>query len=281
MTITQVERHRATALPLKRPQTSRTPSSRRAGIAVTPKVALDPGLGRSALPVVEELAVDLGPTPIGVLLANHVTEVVVRRAGPPEEEGRLDRLRIVPGSSLDRRHAGTNGLGEAAATGVPSLVVGNDHSLERLSGTATAGAPIRDPRTSRVVGVLGLVCPLKEVNALMVPVAVRAARSIERRLTNHPSSLSSRLTANLSRSRRWSSDDAAVRGARPTFGWSSLTQTETAVCDLVADGLTNREVGKLLHLSPHTVDSHLRHIFCKLGIRSRVTLARMVSSRAS
>jgi DNA-binding CsgD family transcriptional regulator len=47
----------------------------------------------------------------------------------------------------------------------------------------------------------------------------------------------------------------------------------------VADGLTNREVAVRQFLSPHTVDSHLRHIFRKLAICSRLDLARLVMQR--
>lgn len=68
---------------------------------------------------------------------------------------------------------------------------------------------------------------------------------------------------------------------RPTFGWGSLTPAEEAVSELVAEGLTNREVAEKLYLSPHTVDSHLRHIFRKLDITSRVQLARLMSQLAS
>ena len=50
--------------------------------------------------------------------------------------------------------------------------------------------------------------------------------------------------------------------------------------ELVANGLTNREVATRLFLSPHTVDSHLRHIFRKLDINSRVDLVRLVIARS-
>jgi DNA-binding CsgD family transcriptional regulator/DNA-binding Lrp family transcriptional regulator len=62
--------------------------------------------------------------------------------------------------------------------------------------------------------------------------------------------------------------------ARPTTGVASLTESEHAVSDLVAHGLTNREVAERLFISPHTVSTHLRHAFAKLGIRSRVELTR-------
>jgi hypothetical protein len=48
---------------------------------------------------------------------------------------------------------------------------------------------------------------------------------------------------------------------------------------LVATGATNREVGEQLFLSPHTVNAHLRHVFGKLDIRSRVELAGLVAKR--
>nr|QZD55679.1 AAA family ATPase [Glycomyces sp. TRM65418] len=55
-----------------------------------------------------------------------------------------------------------------------------------------------------------------------------------------------------------------------------LTESELRVARLVAQGMTNREVGVALFLSRHTVDSHLRHAFTKLGINNRVSLSRWV-----
>ena len=60
-----------------------------------------------------------------------------------------------------------------------------------------------------------------------------------------------------------------------TSGWAALTTAELAVARLVAEGVTNREVADRLFVSPHTVNSHLRHVFSKLGITSRVELARL------
>jgi DNA-binding NarL/FixJ family response regulator len=60
-----------------------------------------------------------------------------------------------------------------------------------------------------------------------------------------------------------------------THGWGALTTSELSVARLVAEGLTNREVAERLFVSPHTVNSHLRHVFTKLGINSRVELARI------
>jgi DNA-binding CsgD family transcriptional regulator len=67
-----------------------------------------------------------------------------------------------------------------------------------------------------------------------------------------------------------------VAGEPETNGWGALTVSEVTVARLVAEGLTNREVAERLFVSPHTVNSHLRHAFTKLGISSRVELARVV-----
>jgi DNA-binding CsgD family transcriptional regulator len=67
---------------------------------------------------------------------------------------------------------------------------------------------------------------------------------------------------------------------RPTSGWASLTPTERAVSELVAEGLTNREVGRRLYISPHTVNTHLRHVFQKLAVPTRAGLAAEVARQA-
>jgi DNA-binding CsgD family transcriptional regulator len=67
--------------------------------------------------------------------------------------------------------------------------------------------------------------------------------------------------------------------ARPGHGWGSLTRAELAVIQIVAEGRTNRETAAQLYLSADTVNTHLRHAFAKLQIRSRVELARLVLAR--
>ncbi|MFG1738519.1 AAA family ATPase [Micromonospora chalcea] len=61
---------------------------------------------------------------------------------------------------------------------------------------------------------------------------------------------------------------------RPRSGWESLTSAELRVVRAIVDGMTNREAASSLFLSPHTVDSHLRRVFSKLDINSRVELTR-------
>ncbi len=64
---------------------------------------------------------------------------------------------------------------------------------------------------------------------------------------------------------------------RPQIGWLSLTPTECAVVELVADGLSNPQIGERLFISRRTVQTHLAHVFAKLDISARAQLAAEVA----
>ena len=72
-----------------------------------------------------------------------------------------------------------------------------------------------------------------------------------------------------------------VTRTRAAAGWEAMTDSELAVARLVAEGLTNREVAERLFVSPHTVSSHLRSVFVKLDINSRLALARIAAEHES
>jgi DNA-binding CsgD family transcriptional regulator len=55
-------------------------------------------------------------------------------------------------------------------------------------------------------------------------------------------------------------------------GWASLTDAELRVVSCLAQGMTNRAIAEELYVSRHTVDAHLKHIYLKLHIHSRVEL---------
>ena len=60
---------------------------------------------------------------------------------------------------------------------------------------------------------------------------------------------------------------------RPQVGWASLTPAEHAVAGLVAEGLSNPQIGERLYISHRTVQTHLAHMFAKLDIATRAQLA--------
>jgi predicted ATPase/DNA-binding CsgD family transcriptional regulator len=59
---------------------------------------------------------------------------------------------------------------------------------------------------------------------------------------------------------------------RPSTGWASLTPTERDVVRLVSEGLGNKDIGARLFISPRTVQTHLTHVYAKLGLTSRLQL---------
>ena len=76
--------------------------------------------------------------------------------------------------------------------------------------------------------------------------------------------------------RRLGVERRIVSQPRAKVGWDSLTDSELKVVDLIARGATNRDVATQLHLSPHTVKTHVRNAFAKLGIASRAQLAQLM-----
>ena len=68
-----------------------------------------------------------------------------------------------------------------------------------------------------------------------------------------------------------------TRPGRPDgTGVDALTERELQVVRLVVDRRTNPEIAEALFLSPKTVETHMRNVFRKLGVSSRVEVARTV-----
>ena len=67
-----------------------------------------------------------------------------------------------------------------------------------------------------------------------------------------------------------------VSQPRAKTGWDSLTDSELTVVNLIAQGVTNQSVATQLHLSLHTVKTHVHNAFAKLGINSRAQLAQLM-----
>jgi DNA-binding NarL/FixJ family response regulator len=67
---------------------------------------------------------------------------------------------------------------------------------------------------------------------------------------------------------------------RPTSGWASLTPTQRDIVQLVSEGLANNDIATRLFVSPRTVQTHLTHVYTKLGLTSRVQLAQEAARHA-
>jgi DNA-binding CsgD family transcriptional regulator len=78
--------------------------------------------------------------------------------------------------------------------------------------------------------------------------------------------------------------ELAAAGARPRnvvrSGVEALTPSELRVARMAAEGRTNREIAQALTVTPKTVETHLRHVFQKLGVERRTGLAGTLTERA-
>ncbi|MBW8485436.1 LuxR C-terminal-related transcriptional regulator [Actinomadura sp. PM05-2] len=73
-------------------------------------------------------------------------------------------------------------------------------------------------------------------------------------------------------------DGAPATGRVPeTPAEARLSPRETEVAELVAGGLTNREIARRLVIAKRTVDSHVEHILAKLGVASRTQIATWIT----
>jgi DNA-binding NarL/FixJ family response regulator len=71
-------------------------------------------------------------------------------------------------------------------------------------------------------------------------------------------------------------DAAPPQSDNRRWQWDTLTPREMDVARLAAQGHRNAEIAKELHISILTVETHLKHIYGKLKIRSRTELARVI-----
>jgi DNA-binding CsgD family transcriptional regulator len=225
----------------------------------------DGPLAWTAAPVMARLAEELEGMGIGILLADSRGRIISRRSGDRHVLGLLDKIELAPGSLYDEDHIGTNAIGTAVVLGRPSVVAGPEHFADALGTVACAASPVTDAG-GQLIGVLDLSCAARDFNPLMLPLVTHAVAGITAQLA------AGRLAIPRgSLPLRTGPEDATL----PVPGWADLTDTQRMVAELVTDGLTNRDVGARLFLSRHTIDFHLRQIYRRLGVRSRVELARL------
>lgn len=319
-------------------------------------------LVRAARPVLDQLAEDLAPATMSILLTDGQARLLDRRVSDPSLLRRLDGISLAPGFVYAEDRVGTNAIGTALEQRAPTVVEAEEHFADALITMACAAVPVIDPRSGRVLGAVDLTCGATDSSALMLTLARRAAREIEDRLLDDARIAERAMLQRFLRERRrakgplvfinertmitnaaadplvdptdeaalWAcaaglmatgstsaaelvlgsgvsvavrcepvldgpdlvgaalrlkplTDDgdnsSSVTGGRP-YGWESLTATERSVIDLVAQGLTNREAAERLFMSRHTVDFHLRSIFRKLDVRTRVDLSRVAFEHA-
>jgi sigma-54 dependent transcriptional regulator, acetoin dehydrogenase operon transcriptional activator AcoR len=136
----------------------------------------------AARPVLDRLERQLTGTDTSVILTDSRGLVLDRRVDDSGLERRLDAISLAPGFSYAEEYVGTNGIGTAIEQGQVSCVFGAEHFTERLQLMSCAGAPIRDPLSGRLEGVIDLTTRSDYANPLMPALVQETATLIEQRL---------------------------------------------------------------------------------------------------
>ncbi|MFI7130433.1 SpoIIE family protein phosphatase [Nonomuraea sp. NPDC050153] len=136
----------------------------------------------AAAPVLDKVEGELTGTRVSVILCDEKARVLQRRGGDPELNRSLDGVCLAVGFAFAEQIAGTNGIGTTLASRKPSYVFGSEHFAACMHPFACAGAPIRDPLSGQVEGILDLTCRRSDADPAMLKFVRDAAHAIEQRL---------------------------------------------------------------------------------------------------
>ncbi len=145
-------------------------------VAYHQDIDTDSRLARCARPVLERLTLDMDDVPVSIALADARARIIDRRDCSSAVGRVLDRVDFNPGFSFAEHGVGTNGIGTAYEAGQTVSVVGPAHFNESLTPFACTGAPVIDPLSGRLEGVLD-VSLLAESWSPLIHAMVRTAAS--------------------------------------------------------------------------------------------------------
>ncbi|ANS31317.1 transcriptional regulator [Rhodococcus opacus] len=145
-------------------------------------IDFDSRLVRCARPVIERLTVDMADVPVTIALTDACARIVDRRDCSNAVGTLLDRVDFLPGYSFEERGVGTNGIGTVFESGAPISVVGPEHFNDALVQFACTGAPILDPVTGKIEGVLDVSLLAESWSPLLHALVKSAALDIGRNL---------------------------------------------------------------------------------------------------
>ena len=144
-----------------------------------PDLDLDSRLARCARPVIEQLAEQIAGAPVCVVLTDDRARLLVRLDTTVAIGRAADDNRFAEGFGYDEGAVGTNGVGTVLESGRSVHVVGAEHFVESLQSYACAGAPVRDPVTGRIEGVLDVSCRVEHSSPILHSLVSSAAARIQ------------------------------------------------------------------------------------------------------
>jgi transcriptional regulator of acetoin/glycerol metabolism len=147
-----------------------------------PDLDVESRLVRCARPVIEQLADQVSAIPMCVALTDDRARLLVRLDTTSAMGQIADGNNFAEGFGYEEGAVGTNGVGTVLERGGAVHVVGAEHFVEQLQDYACAGAPVRDPFTGRIEGVLDVSCPVEHSSPLLLSLVRSAAGRIQEAL---------------------------------------------------------------------------------------------------
>lgn len=144
-----------------------------------PDLDTDSRLVRCARPVIEQLAEQTAGAPVCVVLTDDHARLLVRLDTTAAIGRAADDNYFAEGFGYDEGAVGTNGVGTVLEAGGSVHVVGAEHFIEPLQPYACVGAPVRDPLTGRIEGVLDVSCRAEHYSPILHSVVTSAAARIQ------------------------------------------------------------------------------------------------------
>ena len=139
-------------------------------------------LVRCAQPIITRLREETADLPLSVALTDNKARVLSRSDNASTIGMLLENVAFSPGFDYTEGGIGTNGVGTVFESGQPVHVIGPEHFSENLQPFACAGAPIKDPLSGRIEGILDISCLTEHSSPLMHSLVRSAAHDIERNL---------------------------------------------------------------------------------------------------
>ncbi|WP_239476742.1 sigma-54-dependent Fis family transcriptional regulator [Nocardia arizonensis] len=139
-------------------------------------------LVRCARPVLDQLGTDTTGLPLVIALTDNHARLIQRLDASTAVGKLLDRVEFAPGFNYAEGLVGTNGVGTVLEAGQAVSVVGPEHFAEHLQPFACTGAPIIDPVSGRLEGILDISTLADAWSPLMHTLVKSAAKDIGRNL---------------------------------------------------------------------------------------------------
>jgi hypothetical protein len=213
---------------------------------------------RAALPVCRDLIEDAVRESGWVFAVGDADGALLWLGGDPGARRRIERVNFVEGAVWSEARAGTNAPGTALAIGAPVQILGQEHFNEAVRAWSCAAAPVRDPDTGRVLGVVDITGG-RDVNSPHVLALARAtANAMESELARRLSAADRRAREVFLRKVTGSSAAALVSGSGRVLETSgSLAETHLTGLSAGADGTGTLPDGRRLVIEPVGMSGYL------------------------